>query len=358
MSAPSGDMDALRRAVSSIPKNELVAICEAEFGEAATGDPWRSRLKREIVQSLVTTLPEARVRELAADGYARVRTPGFLGFIWHLHDYDEEPTTVLSALGGITDEHLAGELTSPRIVDVNDENLQEPLGRSVFVELQYVTEDWQVTPDGQTHRIERHRTANIAIDLFTGVLTVFASPARSAGIIADGVASLLQANVTPLTLNQVAVPSVNGSAFAPSTLRVLEVVYGRFAERYDILHAPTIWIRPMAEGAVARERASSGEGADMFADPVVRAELSSGAEIRGIRFHLRERPQDGDRSASLATLAATVKADDQLGISLRLARGGYPTDRVMRIYEDLRSKMMRPAPSSGATLTARLRAIA
>ena len=229
---------------------------------------------------------------------------------------------------------------------------------STFAELRYSTEHWQVTPDGMVQRFEKHRTANIALDLLTGVLTVFAPDAATAGIIASAVADLLEARITPLTLNQVQVPSVDGASLAPSALQVLEVVYGRFAERYAILHAPNIWIRPVAADAVAEERASRGEGADMFDDDVVRSDLRNGAEIRGIRFYLRERPPADYPEAPVATLAATVKADDHLGISLRLARGSYSTDRVMRIYEDLRSMMMRPQPSSGRALTAKLQAIA
>lgn len=356
MTADDGDLGAFKRAVNSIPRVELVKLCEEEFGRSTpSGDLWKDQRKPDLVDSLVTNLPSTRLRELAADGAARVRAPGFHGFIWHLHTSAEKIASPLGTLDRITEDHLAGELKNPVVSAVDAGHSSS--GASVFAELRYTTEDWQVTPSGQAQLFEKHRTANIALDLLTGVLTVFASNAATAGIIASGVADLFEVTIAPLTLNQVEVPSVDGASFAPSALQVLEVVYGRFAESYDILHAPTIWIRPTAAGAVARERASRGEGADMFDDGVVRTELRAGAEIRGIRFYLRERPPSGDPAAPVATLAATIKADDDLGISLQLARGSYSTDRVMRIYEDLRSRMMHPAPSSGVALTAKLQVI-
>lgn len=359
--APEQDLPAAGIAEQVGPDPAIIARGLKKLGRVRLADECADRIEEEVdwenmkvgelTAYAMERLPLADQLSLAAEGKSTPGAPPLRGFIWGFKGaLDERPKLL-----GTLIEKLSGTDLADGLELLSLEEIPQPVGTGSYLLNAHIVEhDW--APVGGTlEPVEAHRRAFVSIDPDDRILTVFAGAAEIADALGAEIRNALSWQLTPVRLGNVTQPTKlpeNAGHLAPQTLWMLELVYGRFATRFELGNPSRAWTRPVQDPDNPDDTASRKKLENVLYTPDVIRLLTRGDHLYGLSFEMRRPPDDGMKRRGALDLSVTLKDDDVNGLVLTVGGASSDRGRGLPLYDDLRRLVLRSDPSDGVHVSA------
>lgn len=347
------------------PGNEVIAKRLRRLGRETLVDKYRELAQQRgrgrvsvgaAVDFLIDNLPDHELLALAAQGSDTPRNPPLRGFIWRMSTggaaSGDALSTAISELAGAG----SGDLLD---LQLEQTDLGGEMGATVYW-VTFHTEEWG-TIDTEWKRTLSTGSAYVAIDAADRILTVFTGAHAVADALGSAIAEAIGVSITPVRLGAVAVPDNLPPAAAKlsgPTLELLEIIYGRFAEQFEIGFTSYVNSDPMPSKQRPERQGARHSIEDVILTDDIRSDLMLGDLMRTVRFSLTRANGGDDSERQPLHVEVTIDSDVETGLVLTVAGASTRREEGLGLYEDLRRAVMRKDASDGVGLAAIITRIA
>lgn len=326
----------LEAGVKRLGKQRLLDECDSRFDAPSEGDSFKKMSATALATELATRLPLSEVENLAVEGMQRQKAPSVGGPSWAwLGDSRLNAGRVKDGM-----KVLAKRLPEGWS-DVSAELSSEELFGGI-VTLLY--KDWELRPsrDGLVW-IPAQKTALILLDYDDQVYTVSANSDEDALIVGGALGEALGG--TPNQIELTMKPSIERPPLSPTTVQVLEAVYGRIDGMAHVINVDAVRTRRHDPNSPVKWQSARGTDNHVLVDEDVRVCLKRGDDLVGIAFQLDWTYKRKGEDRHFYTHVTLNVSDGPF--TLRLTRGAHKLEFASALYVEIRRALSKDTDEAG-----------